>query len=127
MSAKKTFQQIGAFLCALIGIFSIVVTAELAPRATSRSDKLFLIPLIIYTLLAFVPFIAFVYPRLKTPRKSVWVSMSLLELLVLGLFLYAILFFPLMPNKSLQATRDGRSSSASRFTSFGPACLSSGR
>jgi hypothetical protein len=30
-------------------------------------------------------------------------------------------------NKSLQATRDGRSSSASRFTHFGPACLSSGR
>ena len=30
-------------------------------------------------------------------------------------------------NKSLQATRDGRSSSASRFTSFGPACLSSER
>src|ERR1039458_2735418 len=31
------------------------------------------------------------------------------------------------PNKSLQATRDGAASSASRFTSFGPACLSSGR
>ena len=31
------------------------------------------------------------------------------------------------PNKSLQATRDGGSSSATRFTSFGPACLSSGR
>jgi hypothetical protein len=30
-------------------------------------------------------------------------------------------------NKSLQATRDGQSSSASRFTSFGPACLSSER
>src|ERR1700690_135923 len=30
-------------------------------------------------------------------------------------------------NNSLQATRDGRSSSASRFTSFGPACLSSER
>jgi hypothetical protein len=30
-------------------------------------------------------------------------------------------------NDSLQATRDGRSSSASRFTSFGPACLSSER
>ena len=28
------------------------------------------------------------------------------------------------PNKTLQATRDGRSSSASRFTSFSPACLS---
>jgi hypothetical protein len=31
------------------------------------------------------------------------------------------------PNKSLQATRDGVYSSASRFTSFGLACLSSGR
>ena len=31
------------------------------------------------------------------------------------------------PNKSLQATRDGRSSSASRLTLVGPACLSSGR
>jgi hypothetical protein len=30
-------------------------------------------------------------------------------------------------NKSLQATRDGALSSATRFTSFGPACLSSGR
>ena len=28
---------------------------------------------------------------------------------------------------SLQATRDGRSSSASQFTLVGPACLSSGR
>jgi len=28
---------------------------------------------------------------------------------------------------ALQATWDGRSSSAARFTSFGPACLSSGR
>src|ERR1051326_943859 len=30
-------------------------------------------------------------------------------------------------NKSLQATRDDALSSASRFTPFGPACLSSGR
>jgi len=30
-------------------------------------------------------------------------------------------------NKSLQATRDGGSSSAARFTQVGPACLSSGR
>jgi hypothetical protein len=30
-------------------------------------------------------------------------------------------------NKLLQATRDGALSSASRFTSFGPGCLSSGR
>ncbi len=32
-----------------------------------------------------------------------------------------------LPNKSPQATRDGRSSSASRFTLVGPACLSSDR
>ena len=31
------------------------------------------------------------------------------------------------PNKSLQAMRDSALSSASRFASFGPACLSSGR
>src|ERR1035438_7594164 len=34
---------------------------------------------------------------------------------------------PLPANKSLQATRDGALSSASRFTLVGPACLSSGR
>jgi prepilin-type N-terminal cleavage/methylation domain-containing protein len=33
----------------------------------------------------------------------------------------------MMANKSLQATRDGALSSASRFTLVGPACLSSGR
>ena len=33
----------------------------------------------------------------------------------------------LWSNKSLQATRDGGFSSASRFTLIGPACLSSGR
>jgi hypothetical protein len=34
---------------------------------------------------------------------------------------------PRSPNKSLQATRDGALSSASRLTLVGPACLSSGR
>ena len=34
---------------------------------------------------------------------------------------------PKSPNKSLQATRDGRSSSAARSTLVDPACLSSGR
>jgi hypothetical protein len=33
----------------------------------------------------------------------------------------------IVPNKSLQATRDGGFSSASRFTLVGPACLSFGR
>ena len=40
---------------------------------------------------------------------------------------YLVVTMKLPPNKSLQATRDGRSSSASRFTLIGPACLSSGR
>jgi hypothetical protein len=49
---------------------------------------------------------------------------------VLSLFGVSALFIclrMLRSNNSLQATRDGRSSSASRFTHFGPACLSSGR
>jgi len=37
------------------------------------------------------------------------------------------MIYELMPNKSLQATRDGGFSSASRFTLVSPACLSSGR
>ena len=50
---------------------------------------------------------------------------------------YLVVTMKLPPNKSLQATRDGRfrrrcalarqASSASRFTLIGPACLSSGR
>jgi hypothetical protein len=36
-------------------------------------------------------------------------------------------FVSCAPNKSLQATRDGALSSASRFTVVIPACLSSGR
>jgi len=43
------------------------------------------------------------------------------------MFLGAFVFDDMMANKSLQATRDGGFSSASRFTVVGPACLSSGR
>jgi hypothetical protein len=92
VSSTKVFQQAVACLCALIGAWSIMVTAELAEEVTSKSQAFVLVPVIIYALLAFVPFFAFVYPRLKTSRKSVLLSVSLIEILVLGLFLWAILF-----------------------------------
>jgi hypothetical protein len=44
-----------------------------------------------------------------------------------GQMIKQILRYDEMPNKSLQAMRGGGFSSASRFTSFDPACLSSGR
>jgi hypothetical protein len=56
---------------------------------------------------------------IPVPEPSAW---SLFVLVVFALGCWAK-----RPNKPLQATRDGRSSSASRSTSFGPACLSSGR
>jgi hypothetical protein len=40
---------------------------------------------------------------------------------------YHWLYYEKMPNKSLQATRDGRSSSAIAENVIRPACLSSGR
>jgi len=59
----------------------------------------------------------------------IWQSLFLLAALFWG-FMFELIFMlktRLWPNKSLQATRDGGSSSASRFTLVGPACLSSRR
>jgi len=92
MSATKTFQQVGAWLCAFLGVWGAAVSVVLARQVTSKSQVLILIPFIFYTLLAFVPFVAFIYPRFKTTRKSVFLGVSLLEILVFGLFLYVILF-----------------------------------
>src|SRR5258706_7268273 len=63
------------------------------------------------------------------PHGIVWLVTFLVTALFWG-FIIELFFMVktrLRPNKSLQATRDGDSSSASRFMSFGPACLSSGR
>ena len=91
MSGTKIFQQVGAWICALIGAFSILIVVMTLRQNAVGSDALALIPISIYALLAFVPFLAFVYPRLKTPRKAFSLSVSVIEILVLGLFLLAIL------------------------------------
>ncbi len=83
LSDTKFLLQIGACLSVLIGAPYSVVTARLLFPTPSVSwlQALFLIT---YTLLAFLPFIAFVFPGLKTPRKPVVLSAAVIEILVLG-------------------------------------------
>jgi len=87
----NTFLKIGACLCILIGALYSVVTAQLLVERAfyTVGDALFLV---IYTLLAFVPFVVFVYPGSKTPRRPVCLSVGILEILVVGLFVWNLLF-----------------------------------
>ena len=87
----KIFAQIGACLCALIGAVYCVLTAQLLFQRAFYSVRDAVI-IIAYTLVAFVPFLVFVYPKPKTLHRSILVGVALLEILVLGLFLWNILF-----------------------------------
>ena len=91
MNATTPLLQVGAGLCFLIGLLYSVVTAQglFDGAFYSRLDALILIS---YTLLAFVPFVAFIYPKLKTHRKPVFLGMAAVEIAILGLFLWNILF-----------------------------------
>ncbi len=86
----KIFLILGACICALIGVlYSVITTYLLFKTAFYRIvDALILIS---YTLLAFVPFAALVYPRLRARRKSVYFGAALIEFLVLGLFIWSFL------------------------------------
>ena len=87
MSTTSKFLKIGACLCILIGaLFSVVTTQLLVERAFDTGRDALI--LIIYTSLAFVPFIVFVYPGFKKLRKSVFWSAVVVEFLVLGLFVW---------------------------------------
>jgi hypothetical protein len=94
MSNSKLFLLIGAFVCGLIGAYIAVMAAVGIVTQPIRSlhDLLIAGYLVIYALLAFVPFCAFIYPRFKTSRKSVFVGSAVIEVLVLAFFLCAILF-----------------------------------
>lgn len=92
MSAPKTFHEIGAWLCAFLGAWCVWLNIVFARQVASMTEALMLIPFILYALLAFVPFIVFVYPRFTTARRLVFWSVSLLEIVVFGLFLCAMLF-----------------------------------
>jgi hypothetical protein len=85
----KILLQIGACLCALVGAYGLAVIA--IPLFTVHrigANALVVVAFITYSLLAFVPFGAFVYPRLKSPRKSVSFGVAMLEILVVGIFLW---------------------------------------
>ena len=70
-------------------LYSVITASLLIERAFyTVGDALILI---IYTLLAFVPFIVFVYPRFKTSRKPVFLSAGVLEILVMGVFVWSFL------------------------------------
>jgi len=94
MSGIRILLQFGAYVCLLLGAYCTVCLVVMLStrRIETGSNALGLLLFIIYTLLAFVPFIAFVYPTSKTTRKPVFVSAALIEVLVLGLFLCQILF-----------------------------------
>ena len=94
MITANILQKAGAYLCALIGVWSILVVAHLAGEVSSWADVhvLILVPFAAYGLFAFVPFAAFIYPRLKEPQRSVYVRISLVEILIVGIFLWAIFF-----------------------------------
>ncbi|HTL72878.1 MAG TPA: hypothetical protein VL863_06205 [bacterium] len=89
MSDSKLFLLIGAFICGLIGIYIAVMTAiGVVTQPIRSSHDLFIAGyFVVYTLLAFVPFYVFVYPRFKTSRKSVFVGATVIEILVLAFFI----------------------------------------
>jgi hypothetical protein len=89
MSSMTIILQIGACLCVLVGaLYGVVTVRLLIPK--QYVTILQAVFLTIYTLSAFVPLISFGLPRLKTPRKQVFLSVAVIEILVLGLFLWNI-------------------------------------
>jgi len=79
----------GALLCALIGALYSVLTWQLfAMQALSSSPLRWILP--VYSLLAYAPIIAIIYPRLRAPRKVLLLGGGLVEIVVLGLFTWTI-------------------------------------
>ena len=86
----------GAWVCLLLGIYIagvvVVIFATDHIQTYSTADAFAFSAFIVYPFVAFVPFFALVYPRLKSLRKPALFSIALLEMLVVGLFLWPILF-----------------------------------
>jgi len=76
MSDSRLFVLVGAFICALIGLYIGVMAAIGVVTQPIRSSHDLLVAgyLVSYALLAFVPFWAFIFPRCKTSRKSVFIG-----------------------------------------------------
>ena len=92
-SSLPTF---GAWVCLLLGIYiagvAVVILATDHIQTYSRADVFAFSAFIIYPLVAFVPFFTLVYPRFKSLRRPALLSIALLEILVVVLFLWPILF-----------------------------------
>ena len=81
--------KIGACLCALVGALYTVVTWQLLfpARSVSWLQALFLVA---YTLVAFAPFSVCLFPRVKALTKPLFFSTAVVEVLVMGCFLWSL-------------------------------------
>jgi integral membrane sensor domain MASE1 len=87
---QNPFPKIGACLCALLGVlYSVLVTKAVLDRAFL--SWIHAVVVAIYTMLAFVPFIIFVFPGLKVPGRPISFTGIAVEILVLGLFVVTLL------------------------------------
>ena len=82
--------QLGACVCALLGVLYAVITTQLIFKRAFFS-WIHAVILVVYVLFAFAPFIVFVFPGLKAPRRSVIFGGVAIEVLVLGLFIRNLL------------------------------------
>ena len=87
--AIKISLQVGAWICALIGLFFM---SEIAALLLVGSFSLALIPPFIFALVAFMPFVAFILSKEKPPQKLASLSVALIEIVILGVCLWSILF-----------------------------------
>lgn len=89
INAKSVIFRIGAWLCLLIGVFSVWVTAAyiFPPQSPAALPAIIFVT---YTILAFFPFMAFVYPKWATRRKLVFWTAAAIELAVLVFFILNI-------------------------------------
>jgi hypothetical protein len=97
MSAGKIILKVGAWLSGFIGLYGLTSVAVLVfgkrVPIQSGSDAITLVLSVNCTLVAFIPFLAFVYPTFQTPRRLLVWSAAVIEILILGAFLWLI-FYP---------------------------------
>jgi hypothetical protein len=92
MSLPKILLQIGAYLCLPIGVlYTVAATHFVIDGSIYRGDALVTAIMAAYALIAFLPFVIFVFPKIKTPRTSVFYSVGLLEIFVLMIFVWSFL------------------------------------
>jgi hypothetical protein len=92
----KSLLKLGAWICLLLGIYIAVVVVMIFvtghTKTNSMAEAFMFFGFIIYPFVAFMPFCTLVYPGFKSPRKLVLLGAALIEILVVGLFFWPILF-----------------------------------